>query len=221
MIIEVSINIGGVSKMSESILSIKLKEYRIANSLTQQELAEILDVSDKSISKWELGNTYPSKKNIIKISELLDISMELLLLEEVVEEKQKENSITKYLIPALIAAVFVMTVFNFLSLQTIKQQNSELALKEKKIERQQIELDKLYDYTVTLVLAPKTPYTDFKEYLEKEFNIKDEIHIFNESDYIIMSFNIQAHNNGEMEFLFQEIKREAPGLTNSEYHSVP
>ena len=151
--------------MSESILSIKLKEYRIANSLTQQELAEMLDVSDKSISKWELGNTYPSKKNIIKISELLDISMELLLLEEVVEEKQKENSITKYLIPVLIAAVFVMTVFNFLSLQTIKQQNSELALKEKKIEQQQIELDKLYDYTVTLVLAPKTPYTDFKEYL--------------------------------------------------------
>lgn len=48
--------------MSESILSIKLKEYRIANSLTQQELAEILDVSDKSISKWELGDTYPSKK---------------------------------------------------------------------------------------------------------------------------------------------------------------
>lgn len=59
--------------MSESILSIKLKEYRIANSLTQQELAEILDVSDKSISKWELGDTYPSKKNVIKISELLGI----------------------------------------------------------------------------------------------------------------------------------------------------
>lgn len=52
--------------MSESILSIKLKEYRIANSLTQQELAEILDVSDKSISKWELGDTYPSKKKCDK-----------------------------------------------------------------------------------------------------------------------------------------------------------
>lgn len=28
--------------------------------------AEILEVSDKSISKWELGKTYPSKKILLK-----------------------------------------------------------------------------------------------------------------------------------------------------------
>ena len=66
--------------MEESILSLKLKAYRVEHSLTQQDLAEMLEVSDKSISKWELGKTYPSKKNIIKISELLNISKNTVYL---------------------------------------------------------------------------------------------------------------------------------------------
>jgi DNA-binding XRE family transcriptional regulator len=146
--------------MEESILSLKLKEYRVEHSLTQQDLAEMLEVSDKSISKWELGKTYPSKKNIIKIS------MELLLLEEVVEDNQKEKRITKYVIPLLMVGIFVMIVFNFIHLKTIKNQSLQINTQEKKLTQQQIELDKLYTYTVYIVLAPKTPYTDFKEYIE-------------------------------------------------------
>ena len=207
--------------MTESILSIKLKEYRTTNSLTQQELAEMLEVSDKSISKWELGKTYPSKKNIIKIAELLGIPIELLLLEEVVEEKEKGNRITKYLIPILMIGILAMTFVNFISLQTIKNQSNEISVQKDKLQQQQLELDKLYDYTVTFVLAPKTPYTDFKEYLEENFDINDEIHIFSAEEYTVFSFSTRAHNNGEMEFLFQEMKREAPGLTNSEYHATP
>jgi len=39
--------------MEKNILSLKLKRYREEKGITQQELAEILDVSDKSISKGE------------------------------------------------------------------------------------------------------------------------------------------------------------------------
>lgn len=49
-------------ELKETILAVKLKEYREKNKLTQSILAELLEVSDKSISKWELGATYPSKK---------------------------------------------------------------------------------------------------------------------------------------------------------------
>lgn len=136
--------------MEESILSLKLKEYRVEHSLTQQDLAEMLEVSDKSISKWELGKTYPSKKNIIKISELLNISMELLLLEEVVEDNQKEKRITKYVIPLLMVGIFVMIVFNFIHLKTIKNQSLQINTQEKKLTQQQIELDKLYTILCTL-----------------------------------------------------------------------
>ncbi|MBO0419594.1 helix-turn-helix transcriptional regulator [Vagococcus fluvialis] len=202
--------------MEESILSLKLKEYRVEHSLTQQDLAEILEVSDKSISKWELGKTYPSKKNIIKISELLNISMELLLLEEVVEDNQKEKRITKYVIPLLMVGIFVMIVFNFIHLKTIKNQSLQMDTQEKKLTQQQIELDKLYTYTVYIVLAPKTPYTDFKEYIEENYKV-DSIHVRNESEYVLFTFHIESHNNDEVEFMFQEIKREAPNLENAEY----
>lgn len=75
--------------MEKNILSLKLKRYREEKGITQQELAEILEVSDKSISKWELGNGYPSKRNMLKISEILDISVETLLLEEKNDDKEK------------------------------------------------------------------------------------------------------------------------------------
>ncbi|MGF2053427.1 helix-turn-helix transcriptional regulator [Vagococcus fluvialis] len=202
--------------MEESILSLKLKAYRVEHSLTQQDLAEMLEVSDKSISKWELGKTYPSKKNIIKISELLNISMELLLLEEVVEDNQKERRITKYVIPLLMVGIFVMIVFNFIHLKTIKNQSLQMDTQEKKLTQQQIELDKLYTYTVYIVLAPKTPYTDFKEYIEENYKV-DSIHVRNESEYVLFTFHIESHNNDEVEFMFQEIKREAPNLENAEY----
>ena len=202
--------------MEESILSLKLKAYRVEHSLTQQDLAEMLEVSDKSISKWELGKTYPSKKNIIKISELLNISMELLLLEEVVEDNQKEKRITKYVIPLLMVGIFVMIVFNFIHLKTIKNQSLQMDTQEKKLTQQQIELDKLYTYTVYIVLAPKTPYTDFKEYIEENYKV-DSIHVRNESEYVLFTFHIESHNNDEVEFMFQEIKREAPNLENAEY----
>ncbi|MBO0429716.1 helix-turn-helix transcriptional regulator [Vagococcus fluvialis] len=117
--------------MEESILSLKLKAYRVEHSLTQQDLAEMLEVSDKSVSKWELGKTYPSKKNVIKISELLNISMELLLLEEVVEDNQKEKRITKYVIPLLMVGIFVMIIFNFIHLKTIKNQSLQIIHKRK------------------------------------------------------------------------------------------
>ncbi|MBO0487770.1 helix-turn-helix transcriptional regulator [Vagococcus fluvialis] len=136
--------------MEESILSLKLKAYRVEHSLTQQDLAEMLEVSDKSVSKWELGKTYPSKKNIIKISELLNISMELLLLEEVVEDNQKEKRITKYVIPLLMVGIFVMIVFNSIHLKTIENQSLQMNIQEKKLTQQQIELDKLYTILCTL-----------------------------------------------------------------------
>lgn len=202
--------------MEESILSLKLKAYRVEHSLTQQDLAEMLEVSDKSISKWELGKTYLSKKNIIKISELFNISMELLLLEEVVEDNQKEKRITKYVIPLLMVGIFVMIVFNFIHLKTIKNQSLQMNTQEKKLTQQQIELDKLYTYTVYIVLAPKTPYTDFKEYIEENYKV-DSIHVRNESEYVLFTFHIESHNNDEVEFMFQEIKREAPNLENAEY----
>lgn len=68
--------------MEKNILSIKLKDFRQKNNMTQEQLAEILNVTDKTISKWELGDTYPSRRNMVNISEKLGINIETLMLED-------------------------------------------------------------------------------------------------------------------------------------------
>lgn len=100
--------------MKETILSIKLKEYRTDNNLTQSDLAEKLDVSDKTISKWELGETYPSKKNMLKLSDTLGISLETLLLEEQADDTNVLKSSVKYGVISFCLIFFVtMVVFSF------------------------------------------------------------------------------------------------------------
>ncbi|WP_340018165.1 helix-turn-helix transcriptional regulator [Paenibacillus sp. FSL H3-0457] len=92
--------------MTKNILSEKLKQYREQKEITQQELADLLDVSDKSISKWELGNGYPSKKNMMKIANLLDVSLEVMLI----EEKQEGNKFKKSLKYGLISYCIIFAV---------------------------------------------------------------------------------------------------------------
>ncbi len=96
--------------MQKSILSLKLKEYRKQKGITQEELAELLDVSNKSISKWELGNGYPSKKNMIKISEMLNVSLEALMIEEQKDESRSKKSIQYALISYCIIFVFTILI---------------------------------------------------------------------------------------------------------------
>lgn len=96
--------------MTKNILSEKLKQYRQQKEITQQELAELLEVSDKSISKWELGNGYPSKKNMLKIAELLDVSLEVMLIEEKHENNKFKRSFKYGLISYCIIFALIILI---------------------------------------------------------------------------------------------------------------
>jgi len=98
--------------MEKSILSYKLKDYRTKEGLTQQQLAELLDVSDKSISKWELGEGYPSKRNLAKISEVLGISIEALLIEQSQDESKDVKLSIKYGVISYILIFVVSMLIN-------------------------------------------------------------------------------------------------------------
>ena len=56
-----------------------ITRLRKDKGLTQKQLAEALNVTDKAVSKWERGLSFPDITMLEPISELLDISiMELL-----------------------------------------------------------------------------------------------------------------------------------------------
>ena len=60
-------------------LSEKLQMLRINKRLSQEELANILDVSRQAVSKWESGKSVPDLQKLIKLSELYNVNIDTLV----------------------------------------------------------------------------------------------------------------------------------------------
>ena len=56
-----------------------LSFYRKEQGLSQVELAEALDVSRQTISKWETGAALPSAENLLALSRLYGVTVDALL----------------------------------------------------------------------------------------------------------------------------------------------
>ena len=67
------------------ILADKIIELRKKNGLSQEELAEKLNVSRQSISKWEGAQSIPDMNKILKLSDLFSVSTDYLLKDEIEE----------------------------------------------------------------------------------------------------------------------------------------
>lgn len=68
--------------MSKYDFGNKLYALRTEKDLTQKELAKILGVSDKAVSKWETGEAMPRLKTLQLIAECFSVSYEDLLSEK-------------------------------------------------------------------------------------------------------------------------------------------
>ena len=69
----------------------KIQDLRIGRGLTQERLAEMLEVSRQSVSKWELGQAIPDVDKIIRMSELFQVSTDTILLRDTGEEAINKN----------------------------------------------------------------------------------------------------------------------------------
>lgn len=61
------------------ILEQRIKEEREKRQWTQDYLAETLNVSRQTISKWEVGSTYPDIDRLVQISNLFGITLDSLI----------------------------------------------------------------------------------------------------------------------------------------------
>ncbi|MGO1970602.1 MAG: helix-turn-helix domain-containing protein [Levilactobacillus brevis] len=62
-------------------LCTQLKEARINQGLSQNEVATILHVTRQSISKWENGRGYPDLDNLVRLSDIYQLSIDELIRE--------------------------------------------------------------------------------------------------------------------------------------------
>ena len=61
----------------------KLYNLRKQKGLSQEELANRLNVSRQTISKWEVGDSTPDMEKLIAISDLFEISLDELVMDKV------------------------------------------------------------------------------------------------------------------------------------------
>lgn len=78
--------------MNQYVTGNMIKLYREAKKITQAELAHTLGVSDKAVSKWETGRSYPDISLIEPLARALGLSpIELLSGESVTNHNRSFN----------------------------------------------------------------------------------------------------------------------------------
>ena len=68
-----------------------LKQLRKERQLSQEDLAEILDVSRQAVSKWEQGIGYPEVEKLLLLSSKLSISLDSLMATEITQNSNTEK----------------------------------------------------------------------------------------------------------------------------------
>lgn len=72
-------------------LSDKIVGLRKSNGMSQEDLAEKLDVSRQAISRWESGAAMPDANNILQLSKLFSVTTDYLLN----DDYQSDNDLPK------------------------------------------------------------------------------------------------------------------------------
>lgn len=75
----------------------KLYRLRKSSGLTQEEMADKLQVSRQTISNWETGSASPSLEKALELADLFSVS-----LDELVGRKQTENQVISPLLQSLL-----------------------------------------------------------------------------------------------------------------------
>lgn len=86
-------------------LGTKLQNLRKSKNMSQENLAEILNVSRQAVSKWELDQSLPDTSNIIAISEIFSVTTDYLLLDKEPSPAESGKSSSKKFIPFICAVV--------------------------------------------------------------------------------------------------------------------
>ena len=82
----------------KSIVARNISKLRQSNNMTQLELAEKLNYSDKAISKWERAESTPDISVLVEIANLFGVTLDYLAKEEYVEKAaiERKNGEAKY-----------------------------------------------------------------------------------------------------------------------------
>ncbi len=97
----------------KGIIAKNIVELRKQNNLTQAELAEKLNYSDKAISKWERGESIPDVAVLKSVADLFSVKVDYLLTLDHADEENlvKRTSSRKVRNRAMITGISILLVW--------------------------------------------------------------------------------------------------------------
>ena len=119
----------------------KILKIRKDNKMSQEQFAEILNVTRQTVSNWENGKNYPDIETLIKISDKFNVSLDILLkgdkeMIKDINKKIKNNKVLKIVIAVLIviiiALIFCLKIYEtidyYLEINNVDKDNPPIAL---------------------------------------------------------------------------------------------
>ena len=80
--------------MNEKRLAENLMYYRKKKGLSQEKIAEYLEVSRQAVTKWEANASKPNSDNLIKLAQLFEVDVDTLLGNESGEEPSTQGEVS-------------------------------------------------------------------------------------------------------------------------------
>lgn len=98
----------------------KIARLRRKVNLTQEQLADALNVTRQSVSRWESGEAYPDINKIAKLADILETNCDYLLREDSNEEGEKvkivaeTSTVENYINRLILTILSFFPVFGFI-----------------------------------------------------------------------------------------------------------
>lgn len=105
-----------------------IAQLRILHNMTQMELAEKLNYSDKTISKWERAESSPDLSALVEIADLFGVTLDYLVRSEnieeaVVERRTKETGFNRRAVSYIAeGGIWIVPIFAFIVTTLITHQ---------------------------------------------------------------------------------------------------
>ena len=107
------------------VIAKNISALRIGKKLTQLELADALNYSDKAVSKWERGESIPDVITLKRIADLFGVTVDYILTEHIEPAKPHANKVkhNNHIVISLIAffAVWLIGTCTFVLLDVFEQ----------------------------------------------------------------------------------------------------
>lgn len=111
---------GDCTENVKNVVAKNITDLRLLNNMTQMELGEKLNYSDKTISKWERGESTPDVAVLVEMADIFGVTLDYLVRSEnidqtVVTNKEKQIKYNRKAITYTAESlVWIIAVFAFI-----------------------------------------------------------------------------------------------------------